>query len=172
MSAHLQFGPEWMRKGPGKTNSAIGATGAGETAPITSPLENHISSTIASSKSSGPGNNKKHPSLGNLSATLASSGQSPLNPAVMTPSPGAFSFAAAAQGGSTKEPTTTHGTSTSSSSSIPFGSDGDNARYSKRLLSLYSTERGGKPSSAGQREMSDPTSPSQKKKVSPLADEV
>lgn len=161
MSAHLQFGPEWMRKGPGKTSSAISSAEA-----AVPSLENHISSATANSKPSGLGSSKKHPSLGNLSAGLASSGQSPFNPAATTPSPGAFSFAAAAQGGFAKESSPTHGTSMSSSSSIPFSSDGDNARYSKRLLSLYSTERGGKGSSTGQGEVSDPTSPNQKKKVS------
>jgi PERQ amino acid-rich with GYF domain-containing protein len=140
MSAHLQFGPEWMRKGRGKTSSAIGTANVNEGAVPSQEVVNSSAPTsipTTASKSIGA-TSKRHPSLGNLSANSASSGST----SAPAPSPGAFSFAAAAaQAAATKESTQT---SSTTSSSILQNSEGDSARYSKRLLSLYSSERGGK----------------------------
>ena len=152
MSAHLQFGPEWMRKGRGKTSTAIGAASAGGDA--ASPLQENVaplvSSSAAASKSASAGTTgKRLPSLGNLS-----SGPASVAPSAATPSPGTFSFAAAAQAGSTRDSTQS---STSSSAIQQHSSEGDSARYSKRLLSLYSSERGAKGSASGQDSSSSAT---------------
>lgn len=171
MSAHLQFGPEWMRKGPGKTSSAVGSTAGNNsnisenTAPVTEALT-PLSPAKASSAKPGKVSNRRNPSLSNLSASNAMLGPAPVTPSVTTPLAGGFSFAAAAaQAGAPKESTS----ASSTSAALPLSSDGDSARYSMRLLSLYSSERGGKNATAApSNDAPPPISPnaSQKKKVS------
>ncbi|UZJ54000.1 hypothetical protein CBS101457_003320 [Exobasidium rhododendri] len=166
MSAHLQFGPEWMRKGPGKGNNGQGAAVASDVSNLVQdqpPATNPTTTNTTTSKGAAAlGNSRRHPSLGNLSAAN-SGGALSLASSVTTPSPGAFSFAAAAQGGSVLSggggPNLTTPSSSSSSSALPHGGEGDSVRYSKRLLSLYSSERGGKASSPTAQEAQVPTSP-------------
>jgi hypothetical protein len=176
MSAHLQFGPEWMRRGPGKSGNPNGASATGEISVSTQDQSNLPSqpSSIAGSNTSSKGSvavgsNRRHPSLGNLSFAN-SIGTAPLGSSATTPSPGVFSFAAAAQAGSVLSggggPNLP--ASSSASSALPHSSEGDSVRYSKRLLSLYSSERGGKAPSPTSQEGQLPTSPrpAQVKKVS------
>lgn len=165
MSAHLQFGPEWMRKGPGKTSTLAAGDTPGAVAESTAPSASSIASSKGAAAAAGFGNNRRHPSLGNLAA---STGPIPHIPAVTIPSPGAFSFAAAAQGGSGVSGASNPVNSSSSSAGNPHSSEGDSMRYSKRLLSLYSSERGGKGGNPAQAEAVPPTSSgvNQKKKVS------
>lgn len=158
-----------MRKGPGKTSNPAAAS-ADAVSPTQESAQPALSPTSASmnAKGSGMGGNRKHPSLGKLSASTTSSGPTPL-PAATIPSPGAFSFAAAAQGGGGGGSGTASAHTASSSSATPHSSEGDSVRYSKRLLSLYSTERGGKASAgANQTDSQRPASPGvgQRKKVS------
>lgn len=132
MSAHLQFGPEWMRKGAPSGKTPTTPTPSSESPFVfsESPQTGGKSST---SSSTGRRNNSKEPTPAPVSSNIA-----PL------PSPGGFSFAAAAGGAGSGSNTQQSPAFSSNGSTFPATLDGDGSRYSKRLLSLYSTEHGPK----------------------------
>ncbi|MCO5588133.1 hypothetical protein L7F22_042088 [Adiantum nelumboides] len=151
MSAHLQFGPEWMRKGAPSGKTPTTPTPSSESPFVfsDSPQTGAKSST---SSSAGRRNNSKEPTPAPVSSNAA-----PL------PSPGGFSFAAAAGGAGSGSNAQQNSAFSSNGSILPSNLDGDGSRYSKRLLSLYSTEHGPKgiptepPSSSTER--APPTGP-------------
>lgn len=167
MSAHLQFGPEWMRKAPIKTPSgsapAPGEQGASsQSAPqqanVATGGTGHGATPAAGANSgsgaSGPAGAAPRRATGTSTSTPAS-GPAPSTPSAHNVvSPGGFSFAAAASGGGAQHQQSQGGerdrtSGASGIAGIP-GSDGDSLRYSKRLLSLYSTERAPAKGAAGE----------------------
>lgn len=152
MATSMQFGPEWMRKGPtsksgGKEQSAS-TTPSAATSPGTGPVTGNAAPSSAS-------NGGKRNGAGNLS------GPAPVvSPAVT--SPGAFSFAAAAAA-ATAQASDRNGTHAFTQHSSSVGNDSDvsagllnsgSAALAKdkitreKLLSLYSSDRSGKTPSA------------------------
>lgn len=132
-----------------------------------------------------PSSQRRHPSLGNLTsqhANPAASGPSPVTPTGPVASPGVFSFAAAASGqganassGGAHSASSGGGAATSvgtgtgnsglglgaggTSSSNQAAVDADSLRYSRRLLSLYSSERGQKSPSTSAAAQLSPDAP-------------
>ena len=156
----MQFGPEWMRKGPnsksgGKENSTS-TTPSAATSPGTGPISGSAASGGGNGNSGG--GNKRNGGSGGL-ANL--SGPTPVvSPAVS--SPGAFSFAAAAAAataqGSDRNGTHAshqHGASglgdSDASAALLNGSSAALAKDKvtrEKLLSLYSSDRTSKTPSA------------------------
>ncbi|CDR98951.1 hypothetical protein [Sporisorium scitamineum] len=151
MATSMQFGPEWMRKGPnsksgGKENSAS-TTPSAATSPGTGPVAGSAASTNGGGgkRNGGPGG------LGNLSGPT---------PVVSPPvsSPGAFSFAAAAAA-ATSQSSDRNSTHPSAQHSSAAGGDSDASAAlingsstalakdkvtREKLLSLYSSDRSSK----------------------------
>ncbi|SPO27506.1 uncharacterized protein UTRI_10623 [Ustilago trichophora] len=157
MATSMQFGPEWMRKGPnsksGGKESSASTTPFAATSPGTGPITGN---TAPGGGNGGGGKRNGGPGgLANLS------GPAPvISPAVS--SPGAFSFAAAAAA-ATAQPSDrngTHGSHQHGSSGLGDSDasatllNGSSAALAKdkvtreKLLSLYSSDRTGKTPSA------------------------
>ncbi|GAC93142.1 hypothetical protein PHSY_000705 [Pseudozyma hubeiensis SY62] len=152
MATSMQFGPEWMRKGP--TSKSGGKEQPTSSAPsaATSPGTGPVTGNAAPSSANNGG---KRNGAGNLS------GPAPVvSPAVA--SPGAFSFAAAAAAATAQasdrngtHASTQHGSSVGNDSDVSAGLlNGGSAALAKdkitreKLLSLYSSDRSGKTPSA------------------------
>lgn len=157
MATSMQFGPEWMRKGPNSKSTGGKESASATPSAATSPGTGPIAGSAASSAGHGGGKqrNGAQAGLANLS------GPTPVvSPAVS--SPGAFSFAAAAAAATaqTSERNGTHssaqhgssGTSDSDASAAVL--NGGSAALAKdkvtreKLLSLYSSDRTSKTPSA------------------------
>ncbi|KIS69527.1 uncharacterized protein UMAG_02066 [Mycosarcoma maydis] len=161
MATSMQFGPEWMRKGPnsksGGKETSISTTTSAATSPGTGTVAgNAIAGNGSTGANAGVGKrNGGSNGLGNLS------GPTPVvSPAVI--SPGAFSFAAAAAA-ATAQTSNRNGTHSSAQHGTWSGHDGDgsaallngsSAALAKdkvtreKLLSLYSSDRTSKVPSA------------------------
>ncbi|CBQ72607.1 conserved hypothetical protein [Sporisorium reilianum SRZ2] len=150
MATSMQFGPEWMRKGPnsksgGKENAAS-TTPSAATSPGTGPIAGNAASTNGGASGGGGKRNGGPGGLGNLS------GPTPVvSPAVS--SPGAFSFAAAAAAATSQasHPSAPHGSATGGDSDASAALlNGSSAALAKdkvtreKLLSLYSSDRSSK----------------------------
>ncbi len=149
----MNFGPEWMRKGPNSKNSGKETTSATPSA-ATSPGTGPIAGSAAPSVGNGGGASKRNGGPGGL-ANL--SGPTPVvSPPVS--SPGGFSFAAAAAAATAQNSERNGATPHSSSAFDNDGSagllNGGSAALAKdkvtreKLLSLYSSDRTSKTPSA------------------------
>ncbi|GAC72203.1 molecular chaperone [Moesziomyces antarcticus T-34] len=155
MATSMQFGPEWMRKGP---NSKSGGKESTTPSTATSPGSGPIAGNAAAPGSAGAGGGKRNGGSGGGLANL--SGPAPVvSPAVS--SPGAFSFAAAAAAAAsaaTSQGSDRNGIHASYAAGDADSSaallNGTSAALAKdkltreKLLSLYSTDRTSKASSA------------------------
>ncbi|EST04695.1 hypothetical protein PSEUBRA_005971 [Kalmanozyma brasiliensis GHG001] len=155
MATSMQFGPEWMRKGPtsksgGKENPAS-TTPSAATSPGTGPVAGTTAPSNGSNGNSGGKRNGGPVGLANLS------GPAPVvSPSVS--SPGAFSFAAAAAAATAQSSdrngthaSTPQGDSDSSSTTLLNGSSAALAKDKvsrEKMLSLYSSDRTSKNASA------------------------
>lgn len=146
MSASLQFGPEWMRKG--STRSASNSSNKesdsllDSSPPHPNPNPQSTKNSTSSSSSSSTIQQRRQPSLSSLHQP--SSGPTPVkNPSIR--SPGGFSFAAAASAAAGGAAGTTSLSSPLTSSALTADTNeaesnqkDSNLRYSReRLLSLY-----------------------------------
>lgn len=161
MATSMQFGPEWMRKGPnsksGGKENAPSATPSAATSPGTGPM--------TGSATPGGGNSAKR--NGGIGGLANLSGPTPVvSPPVS--SPGAFSFAAAAAAATAQnsERNGSHSSTPHGFSGIGGGSGGGESDASapllngtsaalakdkamrEKLLSLYSSDRSSKTASA------------------------
>ncbi|GAK65404.1 uncharacterized protein PAN0_008c3621 [Moesziomyces antarcticus] len=155
MATSMQFGPEWMRKGP---NSKSGGKESTTPSTATSPGSGPIAGNAAAPGAAGAGGGKRNGGSGGGLANL--SGPAPVvSPAVS--SPGAFSFAAAAAAAAsaaTSQAADRNGIHASYAAGDADASaallNGTSAALAKdkltreKLLSLYSADRTSKAPSA------------------------
>ncbi|SNX85593.1 uncharacterized protein MEPE_04302 [Melanopsichium pennsylvanicum] len=147
MATSMQFGPEWMRKGPTSKSGGKESASAPPSAAI-SPGTGPVSGT-ATAPSAGNGAGKRNGGPGGF-ANL--SGPTPVvSPAVS--SPGAFSFAAAAAASTAQNAdrngthSSNHGLGVGDSDASAALLNGNSAALAKdkisreKLLSLYSSDR-------------------------------
>lgn len=133
-TSSLQFGPEWMRKGPsnaskqsngGQQQQSSATTPTTGAAPSLSSRRNHV------------------PGLGAMQSHSAGGVPTPVSTPTAAPSPGSFSFAAAAAGGADRSASTPGGTTGASAANGSSSAAAAAAlHHHQQLLSLYSSKEG------------------------------